>query len=513
MLKKAYADGVQQALAEHGLTSEPDATGAAPAEHHSFLRKALPWLAAAGAGGLAYKGLRTPTYSKVPGLRKLQELGASKGFHRVVDVSQRAKNPDDKLVHKLLDWWRPQVDNTGKLNLANRIKLWLQEGGEAIPIASTPDGKTFHPSGAKKIDVKGVVSGRHIDPLHSEVAPRSIIRGGVDAEGNLSTQRALTHLGEAGKGFEANFMQRHAPEAFPESMTNLSKVFKGLKANTPEARIQAATELQRRLKEIHGTDQFMLKPAQGLQSAGAFPWSHQNWGKQLAKFEKHIANPANAQAYAKAQEGGLAEIAAYLDKYKIDEGRVLHEALKDPSSVLAQRAIKNPLGEYRVHGVAGGAPQSLMVARYGDPVDTLKMQGNMGKVKAKDLQAFAERTLAKLPKKYREGSYALDVMPHIGEDGNVQFKIIEMNPSERARTLGGERNPGGGSGFLDTDVMPYAGLAQYRAMTGRQATPVALAGGLGAAGLAGGLTHALSREKDEKEKQDEQPRPSSSTDA
>jgi hypothetical protein len=298
----------------------------------------------------------------------------------------------------------------------------------------------------------------------------------------------LTELGESGKGFEAQLLQRYAPESLPETLTDIKPFLQGLQIGTPEQRLEAVRALRDRMRAQYGKG-FMLKPNLGLQSAGAFPWGKQNWFKQLRHYERHIADPEKLKALQAMEAKGPGDLAAYMEQHGIEEGRVLHHALQNPESVLLQRAIKNPLGEYRVHLMGGEAPRSLMMPRYGGLGDVAKLHLGVGPVTPAGLKQFAEETLAKLPEKYRAGSYGMDVMPFRKPDGTVGYKIIELNPSERAyHTATGAHNMGGGSGFLDTDVMPHAGLAQYRVATGRQATPVALAGALGAGGLATGAT-------------------------
>jgi hypothetical protein len=121
------------------------------------------------------------------------------------------------------------------------------------------------------------------------------------------------------------------------------------------------------------------------------------------------------------------------------------------------------------------------------------MAGQM-EVTPQMLEDYAIKTMAKLPKKYQRGSFGLDIMPFRQKDGSIGFKIIELNPSSTSGVFQGKHVPGGGSGFTDTSIVPYAGHAQYRQYTGRHNTPVALAGGMGAASLAG-LGTALTTER------------------
>jgi len=480
MLKEAAEYGAEDALQYYG-TEE--------AQKPSLLRKALPWLGAATAAGLTYKGLRTPSFSKNPGLRKLQQRAAEKGFHRVVEVPhldplEEGAGFVDKLTHGLAPHVNPE---TGDMNWWNRLKFRLLEGGEAIPV-TTRGGKVWVPNSDRKpVNVSGVVHGRHMIPGTSEdlggKAMSSVVRGGIDAEGPLATQQAVSRLGRKGKGVEADLLMKYAPESMPESWTNLHPHFEGLAAETPAQRIRSAKKLQARLREAHGSGgEFFLKPTQGLQSGGAFPRSDSDWSKDLAKFESLVANPKRLEEFnAHAESPG--DLAGFLQHHDVLEGHTIHEALKDPSSVFAQRILPEPLGEWRVHTVGGAAPLHLMSPRHGDSVSvgrTIPAMLGVGDVKAKNIQSLVEDTLSKLPPEYQKGSYGMDVMPYRRPDGSVGIKILEMNPSERANLRTGE--PGGGSGLIDTKTVPYAAHAHYRALTGRH-TP--LVAGLGAAGAAG----------------------------
>lgn len=523
-LKRAFLEGAQEALRNYGIL---------PSNEPSTLQKALPWVAGGLAAPLAYKYLRTPAFAKAPGLRKIQEA-AQKGFHRVVDVSRAKLDPSAPWYEKLVHHMQPHVNPEGDLNWWNKLKLWATEGGEAIPVASKK-GKVWIPGKkpGESIKTKGVVHGRHIDLSKADLPATDLIRGGKDLEGGHKTQKALTAIEELGKGYEADVVQRYAPKAYPETMTDISPHLEGLRLGTAEERINAIRELQQRLAKHYGPkSDYLLKPTLGLQSAGAFPWGRvkdnaklmrlrqllsspksteelllldpkelkqlrkarrSDWGTALQRFEKHIADPKNLKAMQKEEAKSLGDLGAYLEKHKIEEGRILYKALTDPKSVIAQRAVKNPLGEYRVHLISGSAPRNLILPRY-NPEQYPALLANRGDVKLKDLQEFAEKTIAKFPKKYRRGTYGLDVMPFKKKDGTIGFKIIELNPSSAAGPGPVGRATGGGSGLTDVENVPFAGHTHYRAVTGRHTTPVALAGGLGAGGLLGGAT-ALTTER------------------
>lgn len=496
------------------------------------------WLPAAGAGLLAgvgaYKLLRRSSFSANPGLSALQQRASTKGFHRVVDLSRdpSAKDRPFELLNKfkqvrrgdetvggaikdvaqnLAERWQPKVDmETRSMTPLNKLKFFLQEGGEAIPISSDPKTmETFVVGKPKGMNVKGVVANRHIQPYYGEQSPAKFIRGGTDIEGSKATQRAATLLGTRGKGYEAALVQKHAPGAMPKSVSDLSSFFKKPTGNSARERLQAIESIQSdMLKKLQaqGMDQFALKPAGGVQSEGFFPLSTDNWKKQLGKFEKHIANPTNVANLEKAERMGGGELAYYLHKHNLLEGHTLHNALKDPKSVMAQHWLPGAMGEWRVNAFQGAAPEYMMTPRYlsADPAGAAKDLLGLSDINRGELREFVEKHLSSLPKDLRRGSYGLDVMPFKGKDGKPYFKILEMNPHERSGVSGSQ---GGGSGFLDSAVIPWAGHAHYRAATGRHSEPVSALGGLAAGTAAAGLARALTPEQQQQQEEEDTPHP------
>jgi hypothetical protein len=428
-----------------------------------MLGKVLPWIAATAAGAAAYKYLRTPTFSTNRALRKIQEAASSKGFHRVVNVTPGSDRGFMDAV----------VDSKGELSPWNKMKMFLNEGTtEAIPVY-TAGNKTRIAGHKGPMTVKGVVHSGGDIVRHGRSA---LVRGGTDIEGSLTTQRVMDRFSRRGKGYEADLLQRYAPGAMPETFTNLSAHLKGL----PSDRQQAIKEFQRRVVGAHGSD-VMLKPVMGLTSGGEFPYATGRWGARLARYDKHFLDPKNRRAWRTAQAGGGNEAADYLKGHGLYQGHVLSEAMKDPKSVLAQRLIDKPLNEWRVHTVAGTAPTSMMDVRFvKGPMDAAKaIPGYVGG--NRDMQKFVEKTLAKLPKKYRGGNYGVDVMKYVKPDGSIGHKIIEMNPTELATAT----KPGGASGFLETHTAPLIGHMHYRTATGRHTPLLAGLGAVGAAGAAG----------------------------
>jgi hypothetical protein len=244
-------------------------------------------------------------------------------------------------------------------------------------------------------------------------------------------------------------------------------------------------------------EDFLIKPTLGFNSGGKFPMSGDDWGKHLARFDKAMQDPVFKAKFEKATPDEFADM---VWNKGILQGHTLHEMLKNPSSAIAQQQIPNRLGEWRVNVTKGEAPLSMMAPRGAtdSPIDALQEMVTEG-VRPSQIKKFVEGHIKKLPRHYREGTYGADVMPYYTPEGKLDFKFVELNPSERAGYHGSE---GGGSGFLDASNIPWAGHAHYRTATGRHTTPVSLAGGLAAAGAAGGLARYLTPEQ--KARQDEE---------
>lgn len=457
-LKQAFLDGAREALARHGIGHKKE---------KSTLRKALPWLAAGAAGAGTYKFLRTPSFSKNPAMRALQERAVGGGLRRIVDVTPREGS----------HWLHPQANSEGNLSMLDKLKMFIGEGTtHGIPIVNGENGLTLA-NGQKSMNVNGVVQGRPaIEGMDK------LVRGGADIEGPKKTQRALTRLAQGGKREEAEFLHKHAPGAMPETVTDLSHLFHDL----PKDRHQAAAELQSRLLSNHG-ENLMLKPNIGLASSGKFPHTGGDWAEQLRAYDAHMASPEGLKKYTAADEEGGNYLAKYLKSHGLYEGHVLHQALSDPRSVVAQRRIDNILGEYRIHSIAGEAP-SNMAFHKGKAGEGVK-----GNVDVDGMRRYVEDTVKKLPSKYQKGNYGFDIMEHYQPDGSRGYKVLEMNPTESALSAD---EAGGGSGYVDPESSPLSGHMVYRAATGRHTPLLAGAVGAGAAGLGGLGVHALTEDKD-----------------
>lgn len=532
-----YDEGTANAYRRFGLTKL--AEGEPPPRRKKRRRSLLlPTLAAGAATGLgAYYLMRKPTLSPdaTKGFNRQQQLASQKGFHRVVDLSmseappkafgktlgkwwdgvtgQRKKAPSlgdvaDNALDHLSHWWRPKFDPvTREMGALDKAKLWLQEGDEAIPVGRDKHtGEAFVIGRPKGIKVKGLVQGRHNPPADGSQGVAHLIRGGVDLEGSKKVQKALTRMGVEGKGFEAELLQRYAPEAMPETITDISHYINGPAASGiagREMRIRAIQKAMQADAKARGWSEFALKPKRGLQSNAEFPVGSMKWHKELRRYDKHMANPDNVKAYQAAVQRSDVDAVTYLKEHQLLPGHVLSETLRDPSTVIKQNWLPDAMGEWRVHVMNGHAPRSMMIPRYftNNLTESLPDYADMGAVDKKELQHFIQSTMKKLPKKYRKGTYGMDVMPFRDKDGNVYFKIIELNPSERFGYMGSN---GGTSGFLESGVVPWMGHAHYREVAGRHTRPAAALTGLGAGLGAAGMTTFLGHRRQDAEREDEE---------
>ena len=461
--------------------SEQDPAAETPAWKR-YLPHALAAAGVLGAGAGAYHLLRRGRMSGNPVLDGVRRQAGTHGFHQVVDVSHGSAEPLDKndplhlkAWHALNEWRQPRVNAEGNLDLVNRLKLRALYGPGAIAAGSTPDGKTYRIDGAGRptqepLHVQGVVSNRNIDAFHGGHLGAHI-QGGSDIEGSDATKKLVSSLGSGGKRVEADLLQRFAPDAIPKTELDLTKLHpKDTQAlmQTPQGRRKLVNAMKQRAGKTFGRE-FMLKPTIGLQSGGEFPNHEGNWGKSLAAYEKHFANPKNLEKF---KSMGDVDQAWYLKDRGLYEGHTLNAVLKDPKSAIMQEYVPNYNNEYRVHSVAGQPMQAH--SRW--------FTGEGTHVPDKELYDFVRNVTQRLPQEYQGGHFGFDVGVGMDPKTNKRIlKVIEMNPYEQR----GPGNSGGGSGFLDPHVIPGAGRAMYRHATGRMDPLRAGAGALGVAGVAG----------------------------
>lgn len=451
---------------------------------------ALGTLAALAGGGLAYKLSRRPNFSPTnKSLSALQRRAAEKGFHRIVDVTPRANAGDLSWKDRLEGFLRPTADKDGRLGAMQRLKMWLLEGGEAIPVMGK-DGKVYRvtPEGLsrKALNVDGVVHGRRHLVWDGGNDASKLIRGGMDLEGPMATQRAATALGK-GKHLEALLLNKHAPGAMAETLVGLPAL-RGRRVEERLRGLQAALE-----KKFKGKD-YLLKHPDGVASSGKFPMGDADWADLYSQYRTHLSDPKNRAAFQAAQKLNKNALSEYLKSNNIHEGHVLDNLLKggrggDLSEYIAQRRVPGVVGEWRVHSQAGEVPTGMMAPRFARNIG--QRLSDITGTKRREMQAFVQSAVNKLPQKYRQGTYGIDVLEYVGADGKPQYKIVEMNPTSLADLKNGV--PSGRSGFLESHTNPGVGHEQYELATGRKSTPIALRNAALAAAGAGAATYGGAR--------------------
>ena len=451
------------------------------------------WLPTAMAGLLAgvgmYKFLRAPSFSGSRAFQQMQQKAVSKGFNRFVPVYGH-KDEIPGMMDKIL---QPRMNAEGKLNLLNRGLLWALEGGEAIPYGEH-NGKTVTPLHPEGGSIGGVSWGRRNYGLQKRFT------GGTNLEGSARTQRAVASLA-LNKGREADLLQKNAPEAIPYSVGDLSRLVPRLpRGASSQDRYKAIRDAQANIAAHMGENsakQFAIKPVEGAQSGGEFPlgtgkW---NWEAGLRDYDTRMKDPAIRAQFRKVVDAGPGPLAGFLRDNKLHEGWVLDQMLKDPSKAMAQHWMPGMKGELRVHTMRGEVPRLLIDPRGGGNLEAVTEKLRMYGVHPKEVQDFTKNVLRKMGPKYQNGSFAMDLGVFNGPDGKPHLKVMELNPTGLGSSMSGAQH----SGFNETRVLPWAGHSQYRSVTGRHTTPVALAGALGAGAIGAGVGRALTTEKPEEE--------------
>ena len=500
--ERDYIVGAEKAAAQFGLPAPVPGTYAdVQREDEQRPKKTRSWLpaalGAAAAGGLGFYALRQRKL--LPGAwGKIQEQAGEHGFHRVVDVPyadqlKKLHDPEDSWFERLVQHHQPVVDpQTHEMSAWNKAKFWMLEGEHAIPVATR--GKDIravgHPGGVAKVHDQAYVYGRHIRPTGAGehgVSPASVVLGGHDVEGPLKTQQALTHLSQQGKGFEAELLNKHAPGATPETRGGHHFISPDASAGgDPVSRARAFKQSVDR----HFGGEYMMKPTLGLSSGGQFPNHQQDWGNLISKYHQHLAsNPEVANFVRNTPPSAMSnELVDYLKAHSLYEGYTLDQATKNPRNVIIQRKIPNFDYEYRVHTHLGQVLPDGNIPRFIAPHLVGDAFPDIRKKKWDAITKYTQGVLDKLPEEYRNGTYGMDVaISRDPKSGKVRHHIIEMNPAERADA----HLEGGGTGALDYVTVPWAAHTHNRAMTGQWTQPAAMAGGLGAAALAGTAAYGL----------------------
>jgi len=223
---------------------------------------------------------------------------------------------------------------------------------------------------------------------------------------------------------------------------------------------------------------YVLKPVSGAASGGV-PTHQQRWASLLRG-----GDPEHAR--------WVRDVLKNPQKYVVQEYIPIAKEralfVKTPKS--GGKARKIQLGrtvpyEYRVHVVGGKVVPGASLHRWavGREVNPFRRR------EIREMEAFVQDTLNKLPRKSRGVPMAIDV----AKLKNGGWKIIEANP-------------GGESGFLIPDVtktVSKAPHAVYKAVTGRSSKAEASAKALGAGGAASlGVSKALNRNEDNRINED-----------
>lgn len=399
---------------------EPDA----PAEPPSW----APALSAAagglGLGALGYGLLRRRTLAADPRLRAIQEASGGR-FTRVLKGSE----PDSALGR----WWKRT--------------LWA--GGGDVVYKKNLDA-------ARKggvVKIPGAVRHYRRDGI-------DFVRGDVNLSANPAT-RALYKRLSNDKWEEYKLFSKLAPGSMGRS-EHLPVVLRRLGYDKvpadPAGRQKMFAALQEDLRARYGKG-FFLKDVLSADTGGHFPTDKDDFLKMLRRkdpesrrvFDKIVADPRSAMV----QERLPIEQASWLGRLK--------------SRLLGERAATK---ELRVHVVNGAVLPGMTVPRF-DPMMRLTGRHHM-----RGADAFAAKLMRRLPAKYRDGSFAMDIAPIQGGG----YRLIESNPS-------------GVSGFFNPKWNPLGGFAMHKAFTGQHSRPVAAAGAAALGAVGAGAGYGLYRLK------------------
>ena len=393
MYKTSFRSGASSAADQYGVERPFEDEEEHRPTAHPPVHKSKSWLPALATGGLVAGGLygfmRKPSFSKNPALATMQRRGAKDGFHRVVPVYyMHDKKPlvysDGKKTHwldkrreELTHYMTPYVDSTThQLDWKNRLKMRLLHGPGSIPITEReiPDYgfKSYVPlpggegprGGPVSTHVKGLVEGRvtNIDPRQ-----KNLIQGGTDIEGNTETLRRHLKLDQGGKIKETQLLNKYAPGALPRTEAGIEKYMpsrqQGGRRLSEGARAQM---LQRNIERgfpREGDGTFLIKPSNGLNSAGRFPFGTDDWKDSLQRYHTAMKDPeVLGPVRASLRDGTGDSISETLRPHDALEGFALEHALKHPKNMVLQEHLPFE-SEWRVHTNNGAVLPSLSAPR------------------------------------------------------------------------------------------------------------------------------------------------------
>lgn len=435
-----------------GAPEQSSTIGAADIKRH--LPAAAGAIGALGTGAALYRALRKRTLSTDPALRAIQL--ASKGkYTRVLPGTAKDRGYLGRFVDK-----------------------YLATGGGKV-IYQGDAQKAFNAANKTRV-VPGVVH-------HSDRAFDSVVSG---AGGNLAANQAtrdLHGLIKNDKWKEYKFFQRYARGAMghSESLANVMRQLGYEKLpNKPVNRRIFLRKLENHLKKRYGKG-FLIKDTLSAETAGSFPTEKTPF---VDLYERYTAADPRGKLKQMVQEQGAGLDASALKALRkklraqvsaqhqdVYAGRVFEKMFKNPELAMVQAKLplaegswfgkmlgrltnKPATRELRLHVVNGALVPSMTIPRF-DPSMYITRRGRK---QMREAEEYARGLLAKMPRKYRQGTFAMDVAPLKGGG----YALIESNPS-------------GVSGFYNPEKMPIIGPIMHKAFTGQHSRGVsgALAGG------------------------------------
>lgn len=427
-------------------------------------------LGALGTGAALYRALRQRRLSNDPALRRIQL--ASKGqYTRVLPGTAKDRGALGRFKDKYLA--------TG--------------GGNVI---YQGDAQRAFDASQKNRVVPGVVH-------HSDRSFGNVVSGsGENLAANKATQDIYDRI-KNDKWNEYQFFNRYAKGSMGRSQ-NLAHVMREIGYDKlpadPAGRHEFLNKLENHLKKNYG-EGFLLKDTLSAETGGAFPTEKTPFVDLYTRYTK--ADPATKLKQMVEEQGagmdptGVKELRKRLraqisqEHQDVYAGRVFEKMFKDPERAMVQAKLPLTEGswfgklfgrltnrpatqEMRLHVVNGAVVPSMTIPRF-DPSMYITGQHHM-----RGAEEYGRGLLAKMPKKYQQGTYAMDIAPLKGGG----YGLIESNPS-------------GVSGFYNPEKMPIIGPIMHKAFTGQHSRGVAgtLAGGGALATGAGiyGLGRALQR--------------------
>ena len=293
---------------------------------------------------------------------------------------------------------------------------------------------------------------------------------GKNVEGDVNLAYEDANLGHAfeNKWTEAEFIQKHAPDAFPLT-ENFKAVIDKLNLKKPETMAERVQYLQTIEKALHEQypDGFFLKGVKDYNTGGNLPTAKTNF---IETYKGYLEKFVPLEETLKS-DPTVPDPQVILKTNEFHAGRALQSLIDDPSTVIVQEKLAlqkytnatlpkhvQPFHEFRVHVADGKVIDGLTYHRW-------KLSENFTNTKLiKNIESWVQTQVDKFPVDVKSKlGFAPDIV--ILEDGS--FKFIELNV-------------GGNSGFLTNPISNYK-LATV--ITGQNPTPLRVAKAIGTAGV------------------------------